>query len=139
MPGVRDFNPEILRPYSSSALAVNWRARRFFDHRVWQFLVLLPRWLVVGASRQPICTDHDERLLEDILQRDFNGYTSGPLFMRGVGQRGTQLEMNLHREITVLAERGRATKRYFRALRTELEQSSGEEQILILRQELVIA
>jgi hypothetical protein len=49
------------------------------------------------------------------------------------------LETNIHRQITVLAARGRATKRYFRALPGELEACSGEEQILILRQELVIS
>jgi len=98
----------------------------------------LPRWFAAGEAREPICTARDERLLEELLQRDFGGYTSGPLYVRGVGRRGVQFETNIHRQITVLAARGRATKRYFRDLRAELEACSGEEQILILRQELVI-
>lgn len=86
----------------------------------------------------PICTARDERLLEELLQRDFGGFTSGPSFVRGIGLRGIQFETNIHRQITVLASRSRATRHYIQALRRELEQSSGEEQILILRQDLAI-
>lgn len=117
---------------------VHWAARFFFANRVWQFLILLPRWFLTGTAREPICTARDERLLEELLQRDFGGYTSGPWFVRGVGRRGVQFETNIHRQLTVLTSRSRATRRYFRALRRELEASSGEEQILNLRQELVI-
>jgi hypothetical protein len=73
-----------------------------------------------------------------LLERDFGGCTVGPSYMHGVGRRGTASETNLHRQITVLASRWRGTKRYFKALRKELEECSGEETILILRQELVI-
>jgi hypothetical protein len=139
MPRVRDFNPDGLTASATARLAVSWQERLFFENRVWQFIILLPRWFVAGPTREPICTARDERLLEGLLQRDFGGYTSGPPYLRGVGRRGVQFETNIHRQITVLAARGRATKRYFRALRSELEASSGEEQVLILRQELVIA
>ncbi len=138
MPRVRDFNPAALDPDATPQLVVHWGARRFFENRVWQFLILLPRWFLTGTVREPICTARDERLLEELLQRDFGGYTSGPWFVRGVGLRGAEFETNIHRQITVLASRSRATKRYFRTLPRELEESSGEEQILILRQELVI-
>ena len=138
MARVRDFNPETLTPFSTSRLAVAWQDRIWFENRVWQFLILLPRWLLVGPAREPICTARDERLVEELLQRDFGGYTSGPLYVRGVGRRGVQFETNIHRQITVLAARGRATKRYCRVLRRELEGCSGEEQVLILRQDLVI-
>lgn len=139
MPRVRNFNPEALTPNATSRLAVTWQDRLFFENRVWQFIILLPRWFVAGSAREPVCTARDERLLEELLQRDFGGYTSGPLYVRGVGRRGVQFETNIHRQISVLAARGRATKCYFQALRTELEACSGEEQVLILRQELVIA
>src|SRR5438552_11132083 len=135
MPRVRDYNPEALTSSASSLLAVNSQDRLFFENRVWQFIILLPRWFAAGTAREPVCTARDERLLEELLQRDFGGYTSGPLYVRGVGRRGVQFETNIHRQITVLAARGRRTKRYFRALRSELEACSGEEQVLILRQD----
>ena len=138
MPRVRDFDPAALGPYGTPHLLVNWGAKRFLANRVWQLLILLPRWFVTDTSREPICTARDERLLEELLQRNFGGFTSGPWFLRGVGLRGVQFETNIHRQITVLASRSRATKHYFQALRRELEQSSGEEQILILRQDLAI-
>ena len=138
MPRVRDFNPAALDPYGTSQLLVRWAASHFFANRVWQFLLLLPRWLLTGTGREPICTARDERLVEELLQRDFGGFTSGPWFVRGVGLRGVQFETNIHRQITVLASRSRATKQYFQALRRELERSSGEEQILILRQDFAI-
>ena len=140
MPRVRDFNPARLGPYATPQVPVRWGGvSHFFANRVWQFLILLPRWFLAGTIREPVCTARDERLLEELLQRNFGGYTSGPWFVRGVGLRGVQFEANIHRQITVLASRSRATSRYFQALRRELELSSGEEQILILRQELVIA
>jgi len=138
MPRVRDFNPAALSPHGTPQLLVDWETRRFFANGVWQFLILLPRWFVTGTGHEPICTARDERLLEELLQRDFGGFTSGPWFLRGVGLRGVQFETNIHRQITVLASRSRTTKQYFQALRRELEQSSGEEQILILRHDLAI-
>ncbi len=139
MPRVREFNPDALTPHVAPFLSATWEPSLFFfENRVWQYLILLPRWMLTDTMREPICTARDQRLLEELLQRHFGGYTSGPLFVRGVGRRGIQFETNIHRQITVLAARGRGTKRYFSALRSELEASSGEEQILILRQELVI-
>jgi hypothetical protein len=127
MPRLRDFDPDALAPRASPRLGVTWQDRFFLENRVWQFIILLPRWFIAGAAREPICT------AQELLQRDFGGYTSGPPYVRGVGRRGAQLETNIHRHITVLAARGRHTKRYFRALRTELEACSGEDQVLILR------
>src|SRR5215831_2715146 len=109
MPRLRDFNPKALTPNAISLVAVNWQDRLFFENRVWQFIILLPRWFIAGSAREPVCTAHGERLLEELLQRDFGGSTSGPLYVRGVGRRGDQLETNIHRQITVLAARGRPT------------------------------
>ena len=135
-PRVRDFNPAALGPYATPQLLVRWGA---VPNRVWQFSILLPRWLVTGSGQQTVCTARDERLLKALLRRDFGGFTAGPSFVRGVGLRGVQFETNVHREITVLASRSRASKEYFRVLRRELEESSGEEQILVLRQEVIIS
>jgi len=110
----------------------------FFETRVWQFLIFLPRWLMTAEGQERICTDEDQTNLEELLQRDFGGYTSSTTDVLGVGHRGAAFEKNVHRQITVLASRWRGTKRYFKALRKELEECSGEETILILRQELVI-
>jgi len=85
-----------------------------------------------------ICTAEDEALLEDLLEAHFGGYTVGPSYHRGIGHRGSSIEANVHRVITVFASRWRGTWRYFKALRRELEACSGEEQILILHRELWI-
>lgn len=138
MPRVRDFNPDALSAYSTPHVQVNWEPRMLFENRVWQFVIFLPRWFVKKDGQEEVCTVGDQDLLEGLLERDFGGYTSSLSAFRGVGRRGAAFETNLHAQITVLASRWRGTTRYFRALRKELEACSGEEQILILRQELVI-
>jgi hypothetical protein len=139
MTRVRDFNPTALDTHASPGLHVSWKTGWFFETRVWQFIIFLPRWLVSAEARERICTDEDQKNLEELLQRDFGGYTSSTTGILGVGHRGAAFEKNIHRQIAVLAARWRGTKRYFKALRKELEACSGEEQILILRQDLVIA
>jgi len=139
MPRLRDFTPSTLETYKGPRLHPTWNHGWFFESRVWQFVIFLPRWLVKDDAREEICTAHDERLLEELLQRDFGGCTSSLSPFRGIGYRGPQVETNLHAQVIVLASRWRGTMRYFRALRKELEASSGEERILILRQTLVIA
>ena len=138
MPHVRDFGPAAIENYSSPRLQGDWRSRLFFESRVWQFTILLPRWFLGDGSKEIVCTAHDENLLRRLLERDFGGCTVGPAYLHGVGRRGAASEANLHRQIVVLASRWRGAMRYFRALRKELEECSGEERILILRQEPVI-
>jgi len=138
MARVRDFGPAAIKNYSSPRLQGDWRSRLFFENRAWQFVIFLPRWLAKHDEQEEICTAHDERLLEGLLQRDFGGCTSSLSSFRGIGYRGSQVETNIHAQVIVLASRWRGTTRYFRALREELEACSGEETILILRQELVI-
>lgn len=70
--------------------------------------------------------------------RDFGGVTVDTSPVRGIGLRNRRPETNIHRRMTVLTSKSRATTRYFRALRQELESSSGEEQILLLREELAV-
>lgn len=136
---VRNFRSSALHPHSSIRLQVPWKSSILFETYVWQFMIFLPRWLVTAKARERIFTDADQTNLEKLLQLDFGGYTSCATDFYGVGFRGLELEKNIHRQITVLASRWRGTRRYFRALRKELEECSGEETILILRQELVIA
>lgn len=138
MTRVRDFNAAVLDTHVSPRLQVSWKTSMFFETRVWQFIIFFPRWLVSTEARERICTDEDQKSLEELMQRDFGGYTSSTTDVLGIGHRGAAFEKNVHRQITVLASRWRGTKRYFKALRKELEECSGEETILILRQELVI-
>jgi hypothetical protein len=63
MSRVRDFNPAALSPYGTPQLLVNWETSPFSTNRVWQFVILLPRWLVTDKGKEPICTARDERLL----------------------------------------------------------------------------
>jgi hypothetical protein len=137
MPRVRDFRPAALNAYASPKLQVG-AIRNRIRWAVWQFAIFLPRWLLTSAGRSMVCTAEDEARLEDLLERHFGGYTVGPSYQRGIGRRGDSLEANVHRVITVLASRWRGTWKFFRALRCELEQCSGEEQILILHQALWI-
>lgn len=134
----RDFDPRSLLQAASLRLQVNWGARHFFENRVWQFIVFLPRWLLIRDTREQICTANDQDQLQLLLEYHFGGYTVSTAPSHGVGRRGIYTETNVHAEIRVLASRWRGTKRYFKALRNELEVSSGEEQILILRQDFVI-
>ena len=138
MPRLRDFDPSALEVRKSSRLHPAWNHGWFFESRAWQFVIFLPRWLVKGDGQEEVCTARDERLLEGLLQRDFGGCTTSLSSFRGTGYRGSEIETHLHAQIIVIASRWRVTMRYFCALRKELEACSGEEQILILRQELVI-
>ena len=138
MPRVREFRPAGLRAHASPKLHVDWKPGRGFEGRVRQFLIFLPRWVLNSEGRTTICTAEDEALLEDLLEEHFGGYTVGPSYQRGIGRRGQVLETNVHRVIAVFTSRWRGTWRYFKALRHELEACSGEEQILILHQELHI-
>ncbi len=137
MTRVRDFKSSALGVHAAPQLQVDWQAQSFFENRVWQFLIFLPRWLRTEGGREVIFSARDVDLLQDLLERDFGGYTWGPP-LRGVGKRDAQVETNIHRQVVVLASRWRGTMRYFRALRRELEEGTGGKQILILREELVI-
>jgi len=135
----RDFDPDVLGAHTDTRLLARWNSPSwFFENRVWQFAIFVPRWFLGAEEREPLCTAHDLRLLEDMLQQHFGGYTSMVSPLRGLGRRGKRFEKNLHTQVMVIASRWRGTTRYFRALRKELEACSGEKQILILRQDLVI-
>jgi hypothetical protein len=107
--------------------------------RVWQFTVLFPMFLMrEDGTKETIFNEDDEDVLFVLLARSFGGATVDTSPVRGIGLRAQEFETNTHRRMTVLAARSRSTTRYFRALRRELEASSGEKQILILREELAV-
>ncbi len=134
MPRVRDFSPAALQEHVSSKLRVGWASKTGFEGPAWQFVIFLPRWVLTFEGRGAISTADDETQLED----HFGGYTVAPSYYQGIGRRGSASETNKHRLITVLASRWRGTWRYFKTLRRELEECTGEEQVLILHQPLWI-
>lgn len=126
-----------LLPLVSNNLRVVIRGGRIRG-KVWQFRIFFPRWLSRGKKKNPIFSARDEELLSSLLDEHFGGCTSSWSFLKGSGRRGSAKEDNIHREITVFSACHKDALHYFRALRKELEACSGEEQILILREELTI-
>ena len=138
MARIRDFDPSALDAYRSVRLQVAGGMNTGFEGSSRQFSVFLPRWFIATAQRERILLASDIDALRSILVRDFGGCTVNASPLEGIGRRGLEFETNLHTQVVVLASRWRGTMRYFRALRRELEACSGEEQVLILRQDLII-
>jgi hypothetical protein len=131
---MRDFAPATLDKLENQRIRVPWTENTGLKGKVRSFTVFLPRLLITeDGKKDPVCTNLDEELLRDMLVRHFGGCTVSQHSIQGVGRRGKKLETNVHHTLTVLASLWRGTWRYFRALRQELEECSGEEQILILR------
>lgn len=120
MARVRSFDSAGLEAIASSRLQSKLNNHSFFEKRVWQFTILLPRWLLTKGGREIIFAASDADALQALLERHFGGYTWGPT-LRGAGKRGIQPETNVHKQVLVLASRWRGTMRYFRALRKELQ------------------
>ena len=137
MPRVRDFNPENISATFNRRILVTHNSHPF-QGKSWLFTIFLPRWLMTERGKVEICTPEDQDLLEDMLEYHFGGLSVEPEYLKGIGKREGEMETNLHRRIIFIASRWRGTMRYLNALRSELEACSGEEQILILRQELYI-
>lgn len=138
MSRLRDFNPTVLDLYYSTRLRVGWKPGSQFIGKARLFVIFLPRLLLTGAGQEIICTARDENFLRSLSERHFGGCTASQSFLEGIWQRGELPETNIHRQLIVLANPWRGTIRYFQALRKELEECSGEEQILIVRQKLFI-
>ncbi len=137
MPRVRDFNPRALAPYNDKRIKAALSGK--LEGAAWHFTLFLPLWFTDKKGfDHPVCTEADEGRLFKLLMRDFGGVTVDTSPVRGIGLRNRRPETNIHRRMTVLTSKSRATTRYFRALRQELEASSGEDQILILREELAV-
>ncbi|SRR5258708_1833111 len=136
MPRQRDFNPSILVSYALPCVALPFS--RGFKGSGWQLVVFLPRRLILEEEQLEICTAHDERMLWEMLLDHFGGCTIDQALVRGGGLREGVAEVNLHKKFLVLATHSVETRRYFEALRRELEQCSGESQILITRQAIEI-
>ena len=135
--GKKRLDLDSLISYASSNVRISTQAGQIRG-KVWQFRIFFPRWFSRGKKRRPIFTADDEEMLSSLLDAHFGGCTSSWSFLKGSGRRGSSREDNVHREITVFSACHNDAVRYFRALRKELEACSGEEQILILREELTI-
>lgn len=131
----RDFNPNSLSNLANERIRVPWTSNKGLTGKVSMFTIFLPRFLLAeGRQSTPVCTSRDEALLQIMLVQHFGGCTANPNPIQGVGRRGSALETNVHHMITVLASSWCGTWRYFKTLRRELEECSGEEQVLILHQ-----
>ncbi len=119
MARVREFNPAALDANVNPRLQLDWRPKSFFENRAWKLVIFLPRWFITDLGKEPVCIARDERLLEELLLRDFGGYSSSLSPVRGIGRRGAQFDMNIHAQSIVLASRWRGTRRYFQTLRRE--------------------
>lgn len=136
MPRMRDFDPAALDRFEDEQLCIPWTENTGLKGNASSFTVFLPRLLITEDGKEdPVCTNLDEELLRDMIVRHFGGCSMSQTSIQGVGCRGKRLETNVHHTLTVFTSRWRGTWRYFRALRKELEACSGEEQILILRQD----
>lgn len=136
MPRMRGLHPAAADKLEDERLRVPWTEQTGLKGNVRSLTVFLPRLLIKeDGKEEPVCTNLDEELLRDTLVRHSGGCTVSQNSIQGVGRRGKKLETNVHHTLTVLASLWRGTWRYFRALRKELEECSGEEQILILHQD----
>jgi hypothetical protein len=134
----RDFNPIAPERFNLGAVKMSYEPNRGMRGGGREFVILLPRRLVVHESRYEICTGKDEMLLRKMLARHFGGFTADPDFLLGTGLRESELETNEHRKFTVVASRSSDALCYFQALCKELEDCSGEEQVFITYQDIAI-
>lgn len=77
MSRVRDFNPPTLDVHATLQLQAEWRPQLFFENRVWQFLIFLPRWLHTKDGREAIFSAHDVDLLQSLLKKETSEATHG--------------------------------------------------------------
>lgn len=138
MSHVCDFNPTAIADLFTEDLQLPYKDKIGIRGKGWQFVILLPRRVITEDRQETICTGHDEDVLCKMLADQFGGYTVDIEPVSGFGLRDGKPETNLHRRITVVAAPSSKTLRYFQALGRELEGSSGEEQIFITRQEVLI-
>jgi hypothetical protein len=104
---------------------------------MWRYRVTVPIEQIKPA-RQPKATPRDRNLIRRMFVRHFGGVTLLPSPL-GYGLRDPdhpekEPESNLNSYFVVLASPGHAADRYFRALRSELQEALNEGVILIERQ-----
>lgn len=140
MARIRPFNSDVLTPYAWSIALSPFRGR------CWKHTLLVPLYEVPLGSDTPRITIFDA-LDRDALEQAFvhhlGGYTkenreNAPLFS-GLGYRGAELERNVHAMYLVYTNTRRRAWRYILALAKELQECTGEEQILLEQTDAFIA
>jgi len=102
---------------------------------VWRYTVLVPvEETRPGEDPQQIATEKDLENIERVLTGHFDGLTVLPDSV-GYGLREEQIELNKHTPLVVYAAAATPSDLYFQVLRRELEESLGQETILVERQE----
>ena len=129
----RPFRPEALEPFADSHLL----PRLLPGRRVWRYKLTVPIEQI-KPTRKPKATPRDENQLRRMFVRHFGGVTllpSSPGYgLRDPDHPEQEPESNYNAYFVVLASPGAAADRYFRALRTELQNALDEGVILIERQ-----
>jgi len=138
MPRKRDFNPNVLNVVRTEAVCLSYESGCGIQGDALQFNIFLPRRVLLGNKKQLVCSARDELLLGRMLVKHFGGYSFKVDLLAGFGLREGETETNLHRVFTVAAASSDDTIQYFRILRKELQECSGEEQIFIVQQRIKI-
>src|SRR5262245_30297435 len=128
----RPFRPEVLEPFADPHLLPPLLPGR----RIWRYTVTVPIEQF-KPTRKPKASPGDRNLLRRMFVRHFGGVTL-PTSSLGYGLRDPEHpeqapESNYNAYFVVLASPGAAANRYFRALRTELQDALDEGVILIER------
>ncbi len=129
----RPFRPDVLEAFAG----VHLLPRLLPGRRVWRYKVTVPIEQI-KPTRQAKATPRDENKLRRTFVRHFGGVTLLPS-SAGYGLRDPdhpeqEPESNYNAYFVVLALPGAAADRYFRVLRTELQDALDEGVILVERQ-----
>ncbi len=140
MARVRLFNPTVLLPFSASISLHPFRGK------CWKHTLLIPLYAVPlrdDLPRTVIFGAEDRDSLEQAFVSHLGGYTkenreNAPLFV-GIGYRGADLERNIHAVYLVYTNTSRRAWKYILTLIEELQECTGEEQILLEQTHAFIA
>ena len=138
MARIRDFDPKALDRYAVESVKPSYEHGKGVYGDCLQFVILLPRRIMTEQGEKNLCTPRDEELLYSTLFGHFGGCTVDKSLVFGLGMRDAKLEKNRHRRMLVVASVSDETLCYFQALRKELQDCSGEEQVFITKQPITI-
>ncbi|HEX4104146.1 MAG TPA: hypothetical protein VHZ04_01555 [Candidatus Paceibacterota bacterium] len=128
-----------MEAFSTEGMAMSYQPGTGIRGEGSQFTIFFPRFRISPEEvRETVCDWQDELLLTVILAQHFGGYTVDEAFLQGAGPREGKPETNLHRKITVIAARSPEAIVYFQMLCKELQECSGEEQVFLLQQDIII-
>ncbi|GEM_PF-2752114 len=139
MARVRAFDARAMERFSAKGVAMSYQSGKGIRGEGRQFILFLPRFKISPEEdREVVCDEQDEFLLTVLLTQHFGGYTVDEAFLQGTGPREGKRETNVHKKITVIAARSPRAVAYFRGLCEELQKCSGEEQVFVIQQDIVI-